>query len=183
VALYCRVSSEEQATKETIEVQRDFLRRYCQLNQFEIAGEYPDDGVKGTIPFERRPYGGRLLRDAAAGQFDTVLFMRVSRFARRLIVALNAYQGLDALGVSIKSGTEPIDTGEPIGRLLFQMLGAFAEFDRESIIDNTTRGRTRGARRGRWYGVVPLGYTLHDGLLAPNDGDILPGIRESDLAR
>src|SRR6478672_581338 len=124
VALYCRVSSEEQAKDETIEVQLDYPRQFGELNKADmtIVGEYLDDGVKGTLPFEQRPYGARLLADAREGRFDTVLFMRVNRFARRLIVALNTYQTLDALGVSIKSATEPIDSAEAIGRLLFQLL-------------------------------------------------------------
>src|SRR5215213_2625500 len=77
VGVYCRVSSDEQAEAETIEVQRDFLRRYCELHDLEIAGEYLDDGVRGTVPFAQRPAGARLLDDARLGRFDTVLFMRV----------------------------------------------------------------------------------------------------------
>jgi site-specific DNA recombinase len=183
VALYCRVSSDEQRQDETIDVQRDYLHRYCELQGYEIVAEYLDDGVKGTLPFAKRPHGRRLLEDARSGRFDTVLFMRVSRFARRLLVALDTYQQLDGVGVAIKSASEAIDTGEPVGRLLFQMLGAFAEFDRETIIDNTTRGRARGAKKGRWYGVVPMGYTVVDGLLSPNAAEMLPGVSEADVVR
>ncbi len=153
IALYARVSSEDQAEAETIEVQRDFLHRYCELHGLEIVGEYLDDGVKGTIPLEKRAQGVRLLQHAQEGRFGAVLFMRVSRLGRRLAVVLDAYEALDAAGVALKSGTEPIDTATPVGRFVFQMLGAFAELDRETILDNTTRGRARGARNGRWYGT------------------------------
>ncbi len=50
IALYLRVSSEEQRDRETIEIQRDFLVEYCHLYGLEIAGVYADDGVPGTIP-------------------------------------------------------------------------------------------------------------------------------------
>ena len=130
VALYLRVSSDEQRENETIEVQRDFLRRYCELHGLEAVGEYPDDGVTGTIPLAKRPHGARLLQDANAGKFGGVLFYRVSRLGRRLAVALEAYEQLDATGVIVKSATEPIDTSTPIGRFIFQMLSSFAELDR-----------------------------------------------------
>jgi site-specific DNA recombinase len=182
VALYARVSSEEQAEDETIEVQRDFLHRYAELHGKEVAAEYLDDGVSGTIPLEKRPQGGRMLEHAGEGRFGAVLFMRVSRLGRRLGVVLDAYEVLDAAGVVLKSGTEPIDTASAVGRFVFQMLGAFAELDRETIIDNTSRGRARGAQNGRWYGIVPFGYCVRDGKLAANQGEILPGLLERELA-
>jgi len=183
VALYARTSSEEQVESETIEVQRDFLRRYAELHQLTVAGEYLDNGVSGKIPLEQRPDGARLLADARDGRFGGVVFMRVSRLGRRLTVVLDVYEVLDAAGVALKSGTEPIDTATPVGRFVFQMLGAFAELDRETILDNTTRGRARGAKDGRWYGVVPTGYTVRDGTLVPNEAEIVPGLSEAELVR
>jgi resolvase-like protein len=64
VALYMRVSSEEQRDRETIEIQREFLQEYCRLYGLEVAQVYADDGLSGTIPLHERPEGGRLLEDA-----------------------------------------------------------------------------------------------------------------------
>ncbi len=64
VALYLRVSSEEQRDRETIEIQREFLEQYRRLYELEVAGVYADDGVSGTIPLHERPEGRRLLEDA-----------------------------------------------------------------------------------------------------------------------
>jgi len=175
------VSSDEQAETDTIQMQLDYLHRYCELNQLQIADIYRDDGVSGTLPLAKRKDGPRLLQDAKSGKFQTVLFMRVNRFARRLRIALNECEELADAGVAIKSATEPIDSGDAGSRLFFQMLGAFAEFDRETIVDNTARGRARGAKNGRWYGVVPLGYVVQDRRLAPNSGEIAPGVIESLL--
>jgi site-specific DNA recombinase len=183
IALYARVSTEDQADAETIQGQLDFLRRYSELHRHDLFDEYLDDGVSGMIPLAKRPEGARLLADAQAGRFGTVIFYRVSRLGRRLAIILEAYELLDAANVVVKSATEPIDTAEPIGRFIFQMLGAFAELDRETILDNTTRGRARGAKQGRWYGVVPTGYAVHDGKLVPNENEILPGLTEADLVR
>jgi site-specific DNA recombinase len=60
VALYLRVSSEEQRDRETIEIQREFLDRYFQLYEFEVADTYEDDGISGTIPLHERPEGERV---------------------------------------------------------------------------------------------------------------------------
>jgi site-specific DNA recombinase len=67
VALYPRVSSEEQRDRETIEIQEEFLEQYCNLYGLEVAEIYKDDGVSGTIPLHERPEGRRLLEDARAG--------------------------------------------------------------------------------------------------------------------
>ena len=61
VALCLRVSSEEQRDRETIEIQRDFLKEYCRLYRYEVTDTYADDGVSGTIPLHERPEGRRLL--------------------------------------------------------------------------------------------------------------------------
>ena len=65
VALYARVSTEDQAERATIQAQLDFLRRYVDLHSLPVAGEYVDDGISGTVPLQDRPEGQRLLRDAA----------------------------------------------------------------------------------------------------------------------
>src|SRR5215218_6841983 len=84
VALYLRVSSEEQRDRETIEIQREFLEQYCRLYRLEIVDVYADDGVSGTIPLHERPEGRRLLEDAKEGKFSTVLVYRLDRLGRSL---------------------------------------------------------------------------------------------------
>src|SRR5439155_16876540 len=84
VALYMRVSSEDQAERGTIGAQRDFLRQFAKLYQLPIAEEYADDGVTGTLPLGDRPDGQRLLHDAGTGRFTCVLVYRVDRLGRSL---------------------------------------------------------------------------------------------------
>jgi len=71
VALYLRVSSEEQRERESIEIQRNFLEEYHRLYGLEVARIYEDDGVSGTIPLHERPRGRELLEDAQAKKFET----------------------------------------------------------------------------------------------------------------
>lgn len=158
VALLLRVSSEEQRDRETIEIQRDFLDSYCGLYGLEIAGVYADDGVSGTIPLHERPEGRRLLEDARAGKFTTLLVYRLDRLGRSLLVIVDAHDRLQTAGVALKSATEPIDTSNPSGRLIFQMLASFAEYERETIGERTRAGFYRALRNGKFPGRLPYGY-------------------------
>jgi site-specific DNA recombinase len=163
VALYVRVSTDEQADRETIKLQLDFLRRLAELHNVAVADDYVDDGVSGTIPLGERPEGRRLLDDAEAGRFGSVWFYKVSRLGRKLGVLLDAHAALERLGVSVRSGTEPLDTGTPIGVFVFQLLGSMAELDRETIKENTSRGRDRVAKEGRHTGgPIPVGLDVDE---------------------
>src|SRR5918992_6304443 len=95
VALYLRVSSEEQRERATIDLQREFLEGYCRLHELEEAGRYADDGVSGTIPLHERPEGRRLLEDAGKGSFQTVLVYRLDRFGRSLLGIVDAHDRLE----------------------------------------------------------------------------------------
>src|SRR5215212_9529273 len=101
VALYLRVSSEEQRDRETIEIQREFLAQYCELYALDVAEVYADDGVSGTVPLHERPEGARLLRDAGEGKFGTVLVYKLDRLGRSLLVIVDPNDWLETSGVSL----------------------------------------------------------------------------------
>jgi site-specific DNA recombinase len=159
IALYLRVSSEEQRNRETIEIQREFLEQYCRLYELEVAHIYEDDGLSGTIPLHERPGGRRLLEDTREGKFDAVLVYKLDRLGRRLLVIVDAHDRLQKDGVALRSGREPIDTSTPSGRLIFQMLASFAEYDRENIAERTRAGLHRSLRNGRHGGPSPTATT------------------------
>ncbi len=125
-----------------------------------MAETYADDGVSGTIPLHERPEGRRLLEDAQAGRFETLLVYRLDRLGRSLLVIVDAHDRLQEAGVALRSATEPIDTSTPSGRLIFQMLASFAEYDRQSIIERTRAGLRRAFKNGRHGGVIPYGYDI-----------------------
>ncbi len=170
VALYCRVSTDEQAERQTVQAQLDFLRRYAELFSLPIAAEYVDDGFSGTLSLSDRPYGRQLLADAEAGRFGLVVCYKVDRLARSLSVLMEAYNALQRCDVGIRSAQESFDTASPSGRFFFQLLGSMAEFDRATILERMTMGRDRVARAGKWFGAVPYGYQLNaDGQLVPDE--------------
>jgi site-specific DNA recombinase len=155
VALLLRVSSEEQREKETIELQEEFLEQYCGLYELEVPEIYKDDGVSGTIPLHERPEGRRPLEDAKEGKFDAVLVYKLDRLGRTLLVIVDAHDRLQEAGVALRSATEPIDTSTPSGRLIFQMLASFAEYERGTIRERTQAGRRRAFKNGRQMGAIP----------------------------
>ncbi len=160
VALYMRVSGEEQAERMTIGTQEEFLGQYAGLYGHEVAGVYKDEAVSGTVPMHERLEGRRLLDDAKAGAFETVLVYKLDRIGRTLLVTVDAHDRLMGSGVALKSATEPIDTSSPAGRLIFQMLASFAEFERGTIRERTTHGLHRALRNGKHAGRIPYGYRL-----------------------
>jgi site-specific DNA recombinase len=88
-----------------------------------------------------------------------LLVYRVDRFSRRLSDLLGLLNELDDAGVAFASATEPFDTSTSIGRMLVQLLGVFAEFERETIIDRVTKGMATKASKGKWPGGTrPYGY-------------------------
>jgi len=160
VALYLRVSTDEQRDRATIEIQSEFLEQYRSLYELEVAEIYKDDGVSGTIPLHERPGGRRLLEDAKEGKFDAVLVYKLDRLGRTLLVIVDAHDRLQEAGVALRSATEPIDTSTPSGRLIFQMLASFAEYERGTIRERTQAGQRRAFKNGRQMGAIPYGYDI-----------------------
>jgi site-specific DNA recombinase len=168
-AVYVRVSSEEQVDRNTIQSQLDYHRERCRLDGLEVADEYCDEGISGTVPLAARPAGARLLSDAKDGKFGTVLVYRVDRLARSLKALLEAHTILAAMSITIRSATEPLDTSSPLGMFLFQLLGSMAELEKSTIVERTALGKQRVAREGKWVaGTIPLGYEVEDGHLVPS---------------
>jgi site-specific DNA recombinase len=124
VALYARVSSDKQADRGTIAAQRTYLLAYTKQHNLLVVDEYYDDGTSGTLPFDDRPEGTRLLADAAAGRFGKVLFYKVDRFGRDHLETLWAAKRLHHVGVAIQSATESFDPGTPFGQFQFALLSS-----------------------------------------------------------
>jgi site-specific DNA recombinase len=170
VSFYLRLSTEEQVEAGSLENQRTFAEDYARRHELPIYDFYADEGVSGTIPLAKRPQGARLLQDAAAGKFDTVLVYRLDRLGRDTVSTLSMVDQLHAMGVQVISMTEAFDTANPAGRLMLELLASFASYERQSILDRTRQGTQRIAKSGAWTGgYAPFGYRLEDGFLVIED--------------
>lgn len=151
VVVYCQVSSDEQAQADTIQNQIAFARRYCDLHGLPIADIYADEGVSGTVPLADRPAGVRLLADAQAGRFGTVLVYRIDRLARSTRILLDAHDALHAAGVALRSMIEPFDTTTPLGEFILTLLGSLAALERATIVGWWRRPRLSGDDRDGFF--------------------------------
>ena len=106
-----------------------------------------------------RPGLQQVLHDARTGRYDLLLVFKVDRLARSTGGLAKVLEELDAGGVAFRSASEPFDTSTAAGRMMMQMLGVFAEFEREMIVERTRMGLARKAARGeRSGGTPPFGY-------------------------
>jgi site-specific DNA recombinase len=159
VAIYVRVSTEEQKERQSIRTQLEFGERYCALHDLSVFRVYSDDGVSGTVPLERRPEGSQILKDAQDGNFKQLLVYRLDRLGRDTRLILNAVAEFEKLGVRISSMTEEFDTGTATGRLMLTLLSGFASHERDVIRERSVAGTFRVAEAGAWLGgIVPYGY-------------------------
>src|SRR5271157_5549879 len=148
VALYARVST---LNNQDPEMQLAELREYAGRRGWEIVEEFTDQGVSGSK--ESRPALNRLMSDACRRRFDAVLVWKIDRFGRSLKHLVNALAELAALGVAFISLRDNLDLSTPSGRLMFQIIGAMAEFERALIQERVRAGirnaRVKGKRLGR----------------------------------
>jgi DNA invertase Pin-like site-specific DNA recombinase len=132
------------------------LREYAARRGWTISEEYTDQGVSGSK--ESRPELNRLVADAHRRRFDAVLVWKIDRFGRSLKHLVNALADLAAYGVAFVSLRDNLDLSTPSGRLMFQIIGAMAEFERALIQERVKAGlrnaQAKGKRLGRPRRVV-----------------------------
>jgi DNA invertase Pin-like site-specific DNA recombinase len=153
LALYARVSTSN--GQQDPEMQLRELREYAKHRGLTIIGEYID---KMTGSKDSRPALNQLMADASQRKLDAVLVWKLDRFGRSLRHLVNAIADLEALGVAFVSLRDNLDLSTPSGRLMFQIIGAMAEFERSLIQERVRAGlrnaRSKGKRLGRPRAVV-----------------------------
>jgi site-specific DNA recombinase len=159
VAVYLRVSTDEQRERQSIATQRVEVERFCTVHALSIGKVYADDGVTGTIPFDRRPEGRELLQDARLKKFDQLLVYKLDRVGRDAIIILETVAELAKCGVRVVSITQTCDAETSDGKLMLTIHSAFAAHEREVIRERSIAGTNRVAQTGAWLGgIVPYGY-------------------------
>ncbi len=177
VAIYCRVSTIEQAEEGySIGEQERLLMEYCDRNGFEVYKTYSDKGISGK-DIQHRPAICELLHDATEKKFNMVISWKINRLSRRLADAIKIVEILEKYGITYRSYSEPFESDTPAGRMQFQMMALIGEFERSTIAQNVKMGMCAKARSGEWCGgVAPLGYDW-----VPMEGTEQSGRRKSRL--
>ncbi len=157
IATYTRISTDEVNQPYSLGAQSERLASYVASQEdWQLVGTFTDQMSGAKL---ERPGLQGALRAAQAGRFDLLLVYRVDRLARSVRGLAEVLETLDAAGVGFRSATEPFDTTSPAGRMMVQMLGVFAEFERATIIDRVIAGMERKSSQGGWCGgTQPFGY-------------------------
>jgi DNA invertase Pin-like site-specific DNA recombinase len=148
--MYLRVSSGEQNT----EAQERALREYIQRRGWKVQQIYRDQGVSGAS--SNRPALNELLKACRRGSIDVVVVWKFDRFARSLKQLMSGLEMCRAFGIDFVSVTESIDTSLPSGELVFQMIGAVAQFERSLIGERVRSGLSNARANGKILGRPPL---------------------------
>ncbi len=148
VALYARVSTLN--GHQDPEMQLSELREYATRRGLSIHEEYVDQGVSGSK--ESRPALNRLMTDAQKCKFDAVLVWKIDRFGRSLKHLVNSLADLGAYGITFISLRDNLDLSTPSGRLMFQIIGAMAEFERALIQERVKAGLRNAKAKGKRIG-------------------------------
>ena len=174
-ALYGRVSSLSQKEDETIKVQMDALHNFVAANNLTVVDEYFDEAQSGMLPFDKRPEGRRLMNDAQAGKFDTVLFYRTDRLGRSPFDGLKTCQELSDLGISLHSITEYYDTSSQYGEMNFTILLLMAKGELNAIKQRMRDGKQRKLHNKEYiYGHLSYGWKLNENRQLTLDNSFLP---------
>jgi DNA invertase Pin-like site-specific DNA recombinase len=143
-ALYVRVSTDAQ----TGENQMRELRQVAVRRGWDVVEVYSDAGISGAKGRNGRPGLDSVLKDATRRKFDIVMAWAIDRLGRSLVDLLGTIGHLEACGVDLYLDQQSIDTTTPMGKLVFQVTGAFAEFERTMIRQRVKAGLKRAVAQG-----------------------------------
>ncbi len=170
VAIYLRVSTTEQAEEGySISAQKERLKAYIVSQGWSLSQIYEDAGFSGGTL--NRPAFGKLREDMKKSSFNLILVYKLDRISRNMRDLSNLVHEMDENGIFFKSATEPFDTTTPAGKLIFNMLGSVAEFERGMIAERVKMGMLQKAKEGK--GILgfnhPYGYDYAEESLTVND--------------
>ncbi len=180
VIIYTRVSTDEQARYgHGRDYQIEVLRRYCEINEYEIVAEFMEDHSAKNF---NRPEWQRLEAYVRANKkaVDKVLFTKWDRFSRNTEEALAKIRRFTNWGIEVNSVEQMLDLSNPDNKLMLSIYLMSPEVENDKISKRTRAGMHKAAKEGAWIGRAPFGYNRYwfgkYASLIPNENGVL--IRE-----
>ena len=148
VALYARVSTDGQTTENQLQE----LRKVADQNGWQIIQEFVDHGISGAKGRDQRPAFDEMCKGVIRKEFDLIMTWSVDRLGRSLQHLVTFLDELHSKKVDLFLHRQGIDTTTPAGKMMFQMLGVFAEFERAMIKERINAGLARARAQGKTLG-------------------------------
>ena len=142
-AIYSRVSTKGQ----TVENQLMVLREVAKLKGYEVVREYNDEGISGAKGRDKRTGFDTLIKDATKKDFDIILCWSVDRLGRNLSHLVSFLNEIHSVGCDLYIHQSGMDTSTPMGKMMFQLTGIFAEFERGMIAERVKAGQERSKKK------------------------------------
>ena len=157
---YARFSSSKQR-EESIFIQLEKIKEYCQTHGLEIVAEYVDEAQSGTS--DKRTNFQKLMSDAEAGEWDFVVVYKMDRFSRSVSDALHYQKHLQKFGVEILSVIEDFDNDTPEGGFFNLITMGMSQLYVQNLRRSVMAGLMQNAKRGiATGGIPPLGYDMDE---------------------
>jgi DNA invertase Pin-like site-specific DNA recombinase len=142
-AIYARVSTQDQDADK----QESSCLEYCNRNNIEVYKVYKDSGISGMK--DSRPAFDEMLNDMRLMKFNAVMVTKLDRIGRSLQHLLNLFEEFKNKGINFIAITQNIDTSSAAGKLQMQIMGAFAEFERNITSERTKEGLVKAIGVGK----------------------------------
>ena len=157
--IYARVSTDSQTTDNQI----NELNRVAELKGYKIVHTFKDEGISGAKGRDERKGFDELIKGAVKKDFDMILCWSVDRLGRSLQDLVSFLNEIHSVNCDLYIHQSGIDTSTPSGKMMFQMCGVFAEFDRGMIRERVISGQNRAKEQGKHIGRPT---NLNDGLVS-----------------
>lgn len=148
VVIYGRVSTSDQTSENQILK----LKEVIEINGWNEVDVYIDEGISGSKGRDKRPEFDRMCKDMVRRKFNRILVWDVSRLGRSLQHLVEFLNDVNSLGVNLYIHQSGLDTSTPSGRMMFQMVGVFSEFERSMISERVKLGLQRVQKQGKLLG-------------------------------
>lgn len=159
-AIYIRVSTIEQADEGySLAAQEKILRDYCMSHGYEVYDVYAGKGISAK-DIAHRPQMQRLLADAKQHRFDAIIVWKLTRFTRSMTDLCTTCESLDRIGIKFISLSETFDSTTSAGRMMRNILGTVAQWEREVISDNVKLALEERTKSGKITFAYMLGYDV-----------------------
>ena len=148
-AIYSRVSTDEHTTENQLMV----LREIAERKGMTVVAEFNDEGISGAKGRDKRTGFDNIIKGAVKKDYDTILVWSVDRLGRSLQDLVSFLNEIHSVGCDLYIHQSGLDTSTPTGKMMFQMVGVFSEFERSMISERVKLGlkrvKSKGTKLGR----------------------------------